>query len=80
MYYLVLEELINLGGGPVVGHHHEPVVVHIQDQVLPHHGQTWEIIYVTRFANKCIQMYIDEIYKKSEYHDIEVRIRTFFIW
>ena len=41
--YLVSEEGVDLGRGPVVGHHHEPVVVHVQDQVLPHHSQTWTI-------------------------------------
>ena len=37
--YLILEEVVHLGGGPVVGHHREPVVVHVQDQVLTHHSQ-----------------------------------------
>ena len=34
------EEIVHLGHRPVVGHHGESVVVHVQNQVLTHHGQS----------------------------------------
>ena len=36
----VVQELIDLGDRAVVGHHGVAVVVHVQDEVLAHHGQT----------------------------------------
>ena len=36
---LVVEEIVHLGDGAVVGHDGEAVVVHVEDQVLPHDGQ-----------------------------------------
>ena len=36
----VVQELIHLGSGAVVGDHRVPVVVHIHDQVLAHDCQT----------------------------------------
>ena len=37
--HLVLQEVVHLGGGPVVGDHLEAVVVHVEDEVLAHDGQ-----------------------------------------
>ena len=36
---LVREELVHLRRRPVVRRHHEAVVVHVEDEVLPHHGE-----------------------------------------
>ena len=36
---LVGEEIVHLGDGAVVDRHGEAVVVHVQNQVLAHHGQ-----------------------------------------
>lgn len=36
------QELVHLGDGPVVGRDHEPVIVHVQNQVLAHDGQADE--------------------------------------
>ena len=33
------EKVVHLGDGPVEGHHGEAVVVHVQNQILAHHGQ-----------------------------------------
>ena len=38
-FRLVVEESVNLVDSAVVGAHDEPVVVHVEDQVLAHHGQ-----------------------------------------
>lgn len=34
------QELVHLFGGAIVGAHHEAVVVHVEDQILAHHGQS----------------------------------------
>ena len=36
---LVVEKIVHLGNGAVEGHHGEAVVVHVQNQILAHHGQ-----------------------------------------
>ena len=38
-FRLVVEESVNLVDSAVVGAHDEPVVVHVEDEVLAHHGQ-----------------------------------------
>ena len=39
---LVVEEIVHLGDGAVVGHDRVAVVVHVEDQVLAHDGQADE--------------------------------------
>jgi hypothetical protein len=38
----LVEEFVHLGHGAVEGDHGEAVVVHVQNQVLPHHGEADE--------------------------------------
>jgi hypothetical protein len=35
-----VQKIIDLGGSAIVRHHRESVVVHVEDQILAHHGQT----------------------------------------
>ena len=39
---LVIEEVVHFGNRAVEGHHGKTVVVHVQNQILAHHGQTDE--------------------------------------
>ena len=36
----LVEEIVHLGHGAVEGHDGEAVVVHVQNEILAHHGQT----------------------------------------
>jgi len=38
----LLQELVHLLDGPVVGCDHKPVIVHVEDEILAHDGQADE--------------------------------------
>ena len=50
---LVVEEVVHLGDGAVVGGHGEAVVVHVQNQVLAHNGQPDYSNVSFRFHSVC---------------------------